>query len=84
MSRPKLTPINSKEEFMSHMQAKREAEGLAQPVVERRLSNFAQDALLSVIYRLEGIEDPSELSTLETEILATARRFDREREESDA
>lgn len=44
-----------------------------------RLSAFAIDALLSVIYRLEEIEDPSELSTLEAEILETAKRYDKQR-----
>lgn len=44
-----------------------------------RLSNFAQDALLSVIYQLEDIDE--ELSTLEQQILDSARNYDRERVE---
>ncbi len=44
-----------------------------------RLSNFAQDALLSVIYRLEEIEEV-DTTTLEQEILATAHKYDRNRE----
>jgi len=43
-----------------------------------RLSNFAQDALLSMIYHLEDI-DEEELSQAEKNILATARTYDRER-----
>jgi len=42
-----------------------------------RLSEFAQDVLLSVIYRLEDVEDKPELTTLELEILESAKKYDR-------
>jgi len=44
-----------------------------------RLSQFAQDALLSSIYRLEEIA-PDERSVAEQNILDTALTYDRERE----
>jgi hypothetical protein len=44
-----------------------------------RLSTFAQDSLLSVIYQLENIE-AEELTISEQNILTTARAYDKERE----
>jgi len=41
-----------------------------------RLSEFAQDVLLDVIYRLQEIE-PDELTTAEKNILETAQLYDR-------
>jgi hypothetical protein len=43
-----------------------------------RLSNFAQDALLSHVYRLEDIES-DERTTFEAQLLELAIKFDRER-----
>ena len=43
-----------------------------------RLSEFAQDALLSVIYHLENIE-AAELSVAEQNILETALKYDRDK-----
>lgn len=44
-----------------------------------RLSNFAQDALLSHVYSLEDI-DEDERTTFEKQLLEIAKRYDREQQ----